>query len=244
MMWLVRVALQRPYTFVVMAILIAILGTGSIFTMPVDIFPAINIPVISVIWTYTGLLPSDMEKRIVLICERAMTTTVDDIQHIQSRTYPGVSVIRVYFQLNVHVELAFAQVTSLVQTLLRTYPQGTFPPLIVKYDASSVPIIQLGVNSKTLSEQDLADFAQNFIRTDLARIEGASIPLPYGGKQRAIMVDIDPRALYAYQASPSDISAAVSSQAPIIPAGTEKIGTREYFVETNSSPCAVESWKS
>jgi multidrug efflux pump subunit AcrB len=242
MMWLVRVALQRPYTFVVMAILIAILGTGSIFTMPVDIFPAINIPVISVIWTYTGLLPSDMEKRIVLICERAMTTTVDDIQHIQSRTYPGVSVIRVYFQPNVHVELAFAQVTSLVQTLLRTYPQGTFPPLIVKYDASSVPIIQLGVNSKTLSEQDLADFAQNFIRTDLARIQGASIPLPYGGKQRAIMVDIDPRALYAYQASPSDISAAVSSQAPIIPAGTEKMGTREYFVETNSSPSVVDEF--
>jgi multidrug efflux pump subunit AcrB len=162
MMWLVRLALQRPYTFVVMAILIAILGLGSIFTMPVDIFPAINIPVISVIWTYTGLLPDDMEKRIVLICERAMTTTVDDIQHIESRSYPGVAVIRVYFQPNVHVELAFAQVTALVQTLLRTYPQGTFPPLIVKYDASSVPIIQLGVNSPTLSEQDLADFAQNF----------------------------------------------------------------------------------
>ncbi|HEX2777786.1 MAG TPA: efflux RND transporter permease subunit [Candidatus Acidoferrales bacterium] len=242
MMWLVRLALQRPYTFVVMAILIAILGLGSIFTMPVDIFPAINIPVISVIWTYTGLLPDDMEKRIVLICERAMTTTVDDIQHIESRSYPGVAVIRVYFQPNVHVELAFAQVTALVQTLLRTYPQGTFPPLIVKYDASSVPIIQLGVNSPTLSEQDLADFAQNFIRTDLARIEGASIPLPYGGKTRSIMVDIDPRALYAYQTSPSDISAAIGNQAPIIPAGTAKMGTREYFIQTNSSPAAVEEF--
>jgi multidrug efflux pump subunit AcrB len=242
MMWLVRLALQRPYTFVVMAVLIAILGLGSIFTMPVDIFPAINIPVISVIWTYTGLLPDDMEKRIVLICERAMTTTVDDIQHIESRSYPGVAVIRVYFQPNVHVELAFAQVTSLVQTLLRTYPQGTFPPLIVKYDASSVPIIQLGVNSQSLSEQDLADFAQNFIRTDLARIEGASIPLPYGGKTRSIMVDIDPRALYAYQASPSDISAAIGNEAPIIPAGTAKMGTREYFISTNSSPSAVEEF--
>src|SRR3984885_1910631 len=242
MMWLVRVALQRPYTFVVMAGLIVILGLGSIFSMPVDIFPAINIPVISVIWSYTGLLPDDMEKRIVLICERAMTTTVDDIQHIESRTYPGIAVIRVYFQPNVHVELAFAQVTSLVQTLLRTYPQGTFPPLIVKYDASSVPIIQLGVNSQSLSEQDLADFAQNFIRTDLARIQGASIPLPYGGKTRSIMVDIDPRALYAYQTSPSDISAAISNQAPIIPAGTAKMGTREYFIETNSSPSAVEEF--
>jgi multidrug efflux pump subunit AcrB len=242
MMWLVRVALQRPYTFVVMAVLIGILGIGSIFTMPVDIFPAINIPVISVIWTYTGLLPNDMEKRIVLICERGMTTTVDDIQHIESRSYPGVAIIRVYFQANVKVELAFSQVTSLVQTLLRTYPQGTFPPLIVKYDASSVPIIQLGINSKTLSEQDLADFAQNFIRTDLARIEGASIPLPYGGKQRSIMVDIDPRALYAYQVSPSDISAAVGNEAPIIPAGTAKMGSREYFIQTNSSPSAVDEF--
>jgi multidrug efflux pump subunit AcrB len=242
MMWLVRVALERPYTFVVMAVLIAVLGIGSILIMPVDIFPAINIPVISVIWTYTGLLPSDMEKRIVLICERAMTTTVDDIQHMESRTYPGVAVIRVYFQPKVHIELAFSQVTALVQTLLRTYPQGTFPPLIVKYDASSVPIIQLGVNSKSLSEQDLADFAQNFIRTDLARIEGASIPLPYGGKSRSIMVDIDPQALYAYQIAPSDISAAIGNEAPIIPAGTAKMGTREYFIQTNSSPSAVEEF--
>jgi multidrug efflux pump subunit AcrB len=242
MMWLVRVALQRPYTFVVMAILIAILGIGSIFTMPIDIFPAINIPVVSVIWSYTGLLPSEMEKRIVLICERAMTTTVDDIQHIESRSYPGVAIIRVYFQPTVKVELAFSQITALVQTLLRTYPQGTFPPLIVKYDASSVPILQLGIGSKSLSEQDLADLAQNFIRTDLARIPGAAIPLPYGGKTRSIMVDIDPRALYAYQVSPSDISAAIGNQAPIIPAGTAKMGTKEYFIETNSSPGAVDEF--
>ncbi|MGA7920761.1 MAG: efflux RND transporter permease subunit, partial [Candidatus Acidiferrales bacterium] len=242
MMWLVRVALQRPYTFVVMAVLILILGIGSIFTTPVDIFPAINIPVVSVIWSYSGLLPDDMEKRIVTICERAMTTTVNDIQHIESRSYQGVSVIRIYFQPNVHVELAFAQVTSLVQTLLRTFPQGTFPPLIVKYDASSVPILQLGVNSNTLSEQDLADYAQNFIRTDLARIEGASIPLPYGGKTRSIMVDINPASLYAHQVSPLDISAAVSNEAPIIPAGTIKMGAREYFVQTNSSPSAVDEF--
>jgi multidrug efflux pump subunit AcrB len=242
MMWLVRVALQRPYTFVVMAILIAILGIGSIFTMPIDIFPAINIPVVSVIWSYTGLLPNDIEKRIVLICERAMTTTVNDIQHIESRSYPGVAIIRVYFQPTVKVELAFSQITAIVQTLLRTYPQGTFPPLIVKYDASSVPILQLGIGSKTLPEQDLADLAQNFIRTDLARIPGAAIPLPYGGKTRSIMVDIDPRALYAYQVSPSDISTAIGNQAPIIPAGTAKMGTKEYFVQTNSSPAAVEEF--
>lgn len=239
MMWLVRVALQRPYTFVVMALLIALLGIGSIVTMPTDIFPAINIPVVSIIWSYNGISPDDMSQRIVTQCERALTTTVNDIEHIESRSYTGVAIIRVYFQPSVSIDMGVAQVTSITQTLLRQFPPGTFPPLIVKYDASSVPILQLGIQSDTLTEQQLADYAQNFIREDLSSIEGASIPNPYGGKQRAIMVDTDPHAMYAYQVSASDISNALTNQSPILPAGTMKMGTREYLVKTNSSPNTI-----
>jgi multidrug efflux pump subunit AcrB len=242
MMWLVRIALKRPYTFVVMAVLIAILGISSILLMPTDIFPSINIPVVSIIWTYTGVSPDDMAKRVVTICERALTTTVNDIQHMESRAYNGVSVIRVYFQPKVVVEMAIAQITSLVQTILRPLPPGIFPPLIIKYDASSVPILQLGLSSKTLTEQQLFDFGQNFIRTDLATIEGAAVPLPYGGKSRAIMVDLDPQALYANQLSASDISDAVSQQSLILPAGTAKIGMKEYLVRVNSSPDTAEEF--
>jgi len=242
MMWLVRVALQRPYTFVVMALLIAVLGIGSVSTMPTDIFPAINIPVVSIIWAYNGISPTDMSNRIVTQCERALTTTVNDIEHIESRSYTGVSVIRVYFQPTVSIDMGVAQVTSITQTLLRQFPPGTFPPLIVKYDASSVPILQLGIQSNTLTEQQLADYAQNFIREDLSSVEGASIPNPYGGKQRSIMVDTDPHAMYAYQVSASDISSALTSQSPILPAGTIKMGTREYLVQTNSSPGAVQEF--
>ncbi len=167
MMWLVRVALQRPYTFIVMACLIAVLGIGSIVTMPTDIFPAINIPVVSIIWTYNGISPDDMSDRIVTPCERALTTTVNDIEHIESRSYTGISIIRVYFQPSVSIDMGVAQVTAITQTLLRQFPPGTFPPLIVKYDASSVPILQLGIQSNTLNEQQLADYEQNFIRQDL-----------------------------------------------------------------------------
>jgi multidrug efflux pump subunit AcrB len=242
MMWLVRIALQRPYTFVVMAALIAILGGASILTMSTDIFPAINIPVVSVVWNYNGIAPDDMANRIVTICERGMTTTVNGIEHIESRSYNGVAVIRVYFQPNVTVDLGIAQITSIVQTLLRTLPPGTFPPQILKYDASSVPILQLGINSQTLTQQQLADYAQNFVRVDLATVPGASIPLPYGGKTRAIMMDTDPHAMYAYQVSAADISNALTAESPILPAGTMKIGTREELVRTNSSPSAVEEF--
>jgi multidrug efflux pump subunit AcrB len=242
MMWLVRIALQRPYTFVVMAALIAVLGVASIITMPTDIFPAINIPVVSVVWNYNGIAPDDMANRIVTICERAMTTTVNGIEHIESRSYNGVAVIRVYFQPNVAVDLGISQITSIVQTILRTLPPGTFPPQILKFDASSVPILQLGVNSKTLTQQQLADYAQNFVRVDLATVPGASLPLPYGGKTRAIMMDTDPHAMYAYQVSAADISNALTAQSPILPAGTIKIGTREELVRTNSSPNAVDEF--
>ena len=242
MIWLVRIALRRPYTFVVMSILIAVFGIGSIFTMPTDIFPPINIPVVSVIWTYNGISPADMANRIVTVSERAMTTTVNDIEHIESRSYTGVAVIRVYFQPTANVEMGIAQVTAVSQTLLRQFPPGTFPPLIVKYDASSVPILQLGIDSQTLTEQQLADYAQNFIRTDLSSVEGASVPLPYGGKTRSIMVDTDPHAMYSYRVSASDISSAITNQSPILPAGTIKMGTREYLVTTNSSPTAIQQF--
>ena len=242
MMWLVRIALKRPYTFVVMSLLIAVLGIGSIFTMPTDIFPPINIPVVSVIWTYNGISPDDMASRIVTISERAMTTTVNDIEHIESRSYTGVAVIRVYFQPTANVEMGISQVTAVCQTLLRQFPPGTFPPLIVKYDASSVPILQLGINSNTLTEQQLADYAQNFIRVDLSSVPGAAVPLPYGGKTRSIMVDSDPHAMYSYHVSASDISNALTNQSPILPAGTIKMGTREYLVKTNSSPNAIQEF--
>ena len=194
-MWIVRLALRAPYTFVVMAVLMLVLGVSSIITMPTDIFPYINIPVVTVVWTYTGLSPDEMEKRVVTVCERAMTTTVNDIEHMESTSYNGVSVIRVYFQPTAKVELALSQVTSIVQTILRVLPPGIFPPIILKYDASSVPILQLALESETLSEQTLFDLGLNFIRTQLATVQGAAVPLPSGGKQRQIMVDLDPNAL-------------------------------------------------
>ncbi|HKD05396.1 MAG TPA: efflux RND transporter permease subunit [Bryobacteraceae bacterium] len=240
-MWIVRLALRRPFTFVVMATLIAILGVNSILVMPVDIFPYIDIPVVSVVWTYPGVSPDDMEKRIVTVSERAMTTTVNDIEHIESQSYNGVAVIKVFFQPNVKVELAIAQVTAIMQTLLRALPPGIFPPGILKYDASSVPILQIGLGSDTLSESQLYDYGQNFVRTQLATIQGASLPLPYGGKTREIMVDINPNALYAKQLSATDVSNALSLQNLILPAGTAKIGTREYLVRVNSSPLYVDA---
>jgi multidrug efflux pump subunit AcrB len=239
-MWIVRLALRRPYTFVVVSLLIAILGVAAIITMPVDIFPYIDIPVVSVVWSYNGLSPEEMEKRIVAYFERSMTTTVNDIEHIESQAYSGVSVTRVYFQPNAKVELALAQITAIAQTLLRPLPPGTTPPSIIKYDASSVPIIQLGLESKTMSEQELFDMGQNFIRTQLATIQGAAVPLPYGGKFRTVMVDINPDQLTAKGLSASDVSSALGNQNLIFPAGTAKIGDKDYQIRTNSSPRVLE----
>lgn len=240
-MWIVRLALRRQYTFVVMSILIAVLGVGAMFTMPTDIFPTIDIPVVTVIWTYNGVSPDEMEKRIVTICERALTTTVNDIEHMESQSYNGVATIRIFFQPKVKVELAIAQITSIVQTILRVLPPGIFPPGIVKYNASSVPVLQLSVNSKTMSEQELYDYGQNFIRTQLATVQGASIPLPYGGKARQIMVDVDPALMYAKHLSATDISTAFNLQNLILPAGSAKVGDREYLVRVNSSPGVVQA---
>src|SRR5271157_4798631 len=235
-MWIVRLALRRPYTFVVMAILIGIMGVLSIVTTPTDIFPYINIPMVGVIWTYTGMSPDDMAKRVLIVSERAMTTTVNDIERIESTAYNGVGLIRVYMQPGTNVDLAVAQVTAVCQTLLRSMPPGIFPPLIVQTDASSVPILQLGLSSSTLTEQQLYDYGQNFVRTRLATIPGISVPLPYGGKVRTVMVDLDPDALYGKGLSATDVSNALNLQNLILPTGTVKVGTREYLIRLNSSP--------
>jgi multidrug efflux pump subunit AcrB len=235
-MWIVRLALRRPYTFVVMAVLIAILGVSAIVSMPVDIFPYIDIPVVSVVWNYSGLSPEEMEKRMVTIFERSLTTTVNDIEHIESQSYSGVSVTRVYFQPNAKIEVALSQVTAISQTLLKIFPPGTTPPSVIKYDASSVPILQLGLESQAMSEQELFDMGQNFIRTQLATIQGAAVPLPYGGKFRAVMVDLNPEQLFAKGLSPTDVSNALGNQNLILPAGDVKIGDKDYQVKVNSSP--------
>src|SRR5580700_7955044 len=240
-MWIVRLALRRPYTFVVMAILIGIMGGISIVTTPTDIFPYINIPMVGVIWTYTGMSPDDMAKRVLVVPERAMTTTVNDIERIESTAYNGVGLIRVYMQPGTNVDLAVAQVTAVSQTLLRTMPPGIFPPLIVQSDASSVPILQLGLSSGSLTEQQLYDYGQNFIRTRLSTIPGISVPLPYGGKVRSVMVDLDPDALYGKGLSATDISSALNLQNLILPTGTVKVGTREYLIRLNSSPALISA---
>src|SRR6266705_617666 len=235
-MWIVRLALRRPYTFTVLAMLLVLMGIVTIARMSTDIFPNISIPVVSVIWSFSGVAPEEMEKRFVTVCERAMTTTVNDIEHIESQSYNGIAVIKVFFHEGAKVEAGVAQITSITQTLLRIMPPGTTPPLIVQYSASNVPILQLGLTSKTLSEQDLYDLGLNFIRTQLATVQGAQVPLPYGGKSRQIMVDLDGQKLVGKVLSPADVSSAVNAQNVILPAGTQKIGDREYNVRLNSSP--------
>ena len=238
-MWIVRLALRRPYTFVVMSILIAVLGVMSALTTPTDVFPYINIPVAGVIWSYTGMSPDDMAKRVMLISERAMTTTVNSIEHIEATAYNGVGLIRVYLQPGANIDLAISQIVAVNQTILRTLPPGIFPPLVVQYDASSVPILQLGLSSDTLTEQELYDYGQNFIRTRLSTVPGISVPLPYGGKVRSVMVDLDPGALYGKGLSATDVSNALGLQNLILPTGTVKVGTREYLIQLNSSPDLV-----
>jgi multidrug efflux pump subunit AcrB len=235
-MWIVRLALARPYTFVVMAILIAILGVSSILTMAVDIFPFIDIPVVSVLWVYSGLSPEEMEKRVVTGFERSLTSNVNDIEHIESQSYFGYAVVRIYFHPNVKVDMAVAQTTATMNTSLRQMPPGMLPANILKYDAASVPILQLGLSSKTLREQEIFDICNNFIRTPLGTVQGASVSYPFGGKQRAVMVDLNLEELYARQLSPIDVSNALNLQNLILPAGTAKLANTEYQVKVNSSP--------
>ena len=236
-MWIVRLALRRPYTFVVCAILVAILGVFAAgFKMATDIFPFIDIPVISVIYQYTGMSPSDMEQRIVTPYERVLTTTVNDIEHIESQSLNGTGVVKIYFQPNAKISDAIAQVTAVSQTAIRQMPAGTQPPLVIQYSASNVPIIQLSLSSDTMPEQQMFDFAMQFMRPKLITVPGAQVPYPYGGKQRQIMVDLDPERMYARGISPADVSAAMNNQSLILPAGTVKVGTQEYQVRLNASP--------
>jgi CzcA family heavy metal efflux pump len=240
-MWIVRLALRRPYTFVVFSLLMLLLGIGTCIEAPKDIYPYIDIPVVTIVWSYSGLPPQEMEGRIVTVCERALSTTVNDIEHTSSESYQGVSVIRVFFQPSVKVELALSQITAVVQTILRILPPGTYPPNILKYDASSVPIVQLGLSGEGLTEEDLYDLGLSFIRPRLANVEGASVPLPYGGKVRQVQVDIDPNLLYAKHLSATDISTAINQQNLILPAGVARIGDREFIVKMNSSPPVVSA---
>jgi CzcA family heavy metal efflux pump len=238
-MWIVALALRRPYTFVVMAIVLILLTPLVILRMPVDILPDINIPVVSVVWSYAGLAPDEMADRIVSNCERALSITVNDIEHIESQSLNGIGVVKIFFQPKANIQTALAQSTAMVQTILRGLPPGTTPPLIVTYSASSTPIVQLGLSSNTLPEQQLFDLGNNFLRTQLATVPGAATPYPYGGKIRQIQVDLDMPRLQANGLSPNDIVSSLNAQNLILPAGTTKIGSLEYQVEMNGNPQTI-----
>ncbi len=238
-MWIVALALRRPYTFVVMAIVIILLMPLVIVRTPVDIFPDINIPVISVVWNFAGFAPEEMAERIISNSERGMTVTVNNIEHIESQSVNGVGVIKVFFQPQANIQTALAQVTAIVQTTVRSLPPGTTPPLVIQYTASTTPIVQLGLSSKTLPDQVLFDLGQNFLRTQLATVQGAATPYPYGGKIRQVQVDLDMPRLEEHGLSPNDIVNAINTQNVITPSGTTKIGLLEYQVEMNSAPRTI-----
>src|SRR3989440_1764358 len=238
-MWIVRLALKRPYTFVVLAILILIMGALAALRTPTDIFPNINIPVVSIIWNYTGLAPQDMASRIISLQERNLTTTVNDIEHLESQSLNGIAVIKVFFHPGANISTAIAQIAGQSQTQLKQLPLGTTPPLIITYSASSVPILQLALSSPTLAEQQLNDYGLNFIRPQLTSVPGAAIPYPYGGKQRQVQVDLNTTALQANGLSPLDVVNAISAQNLILPTGTAKIGKFEYNVDMNGSPTTI-----
>lgn len=238
-MWIVALALRRPYTFVVMALVILILTPITLLRTPTDIFPDIDIPVVSVVWFYTGMSPEDMANRIVANSERGITTTVNDIEHMESQSVYGLGIIKVFFRPGTNVQGAIAQITAISQTSVRGMPPGTTPPLIISYSASTTPIIQLGLSSKTLPEQELFDLGQNFLRTYLATVPGAATPYPYGGKLRQIQVDLDLAKLQQYGLSPNDIVGAVNAQNIILPSGTMKLGPIEYSVEMNGTPQTI-----
>jgi multidrug efflux pump subunit AcrB len=238
-MWIVEVALRRPYTFLVMALLILLATPLVLLKMSTDIFPEINIPVISIVWTYTGLSAQDIGQRITSVNERGLTTTVNDIEHIESESLSGFSIIKIFFQPNADIPTAIAQVVATEQSQLRQLPPGILPPLVIKYSASSIPIIQLGLSSPTMPEQAVFDIAVNFLRPRLVTIPGVAIPYPYGGKQRVISVDLDTNALLAKGLTPNDVVNAVNTQNLVLPSGTAKIGATEFVLATNSSPDTI-----
>jgi multidrug efflux pump subunit AcrB len=239
-MWIVKVALQRPYTFIMLAVLIVLMGTYAILNTATDIFPNIKIPIAAVIWRYNGILPEEIANRIVLFSERAAQTTVNDVEHTESQSVNGTAVVKYFFQPDVDPDLSLSQLTAISQTELAYSPPGTTPPFILSYSASSVPILQLALSSSTVSEAQLYDVGNTILRTQLATVAGASIPFPYGGKQRQVQVDLDPQALRANALSANDVVTAVGQQNLILPAGTQKIGPREYFIKLNASPTQID----
>jgi len=237
--WLVKIALSRPYTFIVLALAIFIISPIVILRTPVDIFPNINIPVIAVAWTYTGLNPEEMEGRVTTVFERALTTTVDNIAHIESTTVNGTAIVKVFLQPTASIETANAQVTAISQTLLRGLPPGSQPPIIINYSASSVPVLQLGLSGKGLSEQQLFDLGVNFLRTQLVTVPGAVVPFPFGGKQRQAMIYLRPDLLLSKGLTPADVLTAVTNQNLVLPSGTAKIGAFEYDARLNAAPRTI-----
>src|ERR1700722_12777758 len=240
-MWIVKLALARPYTLIVFSLVLLLICPVVLLRTPVDIFPSINIPVVSVIWTYNGLVPSEMETRIVSIFERSLTTLVSNVEHIASQSYNGVAGTKVFLQPTADINGAISEVIAEAQVGLKQFPPGITPPLVLSYDASSVPILQLGLSGKGLSEQQLNDLGVNFIRPQLATIQGASVPIPYGGKVRQVMVDIDSHQLMAKGLSPLDVVNAVNAQNVILPSGTAKIGRTKDNVGLNCSPSVVDA---
>src|SRR6478736_587117 len=240
MIALVRIALSRPYTFVVLALLLLIIGPLAALRTPTDIFPDIRIPVIGVVWQYTGLPPDQMSGRITTPFQRALTTTVNDIEHITANSYTGIGIIKIFFQPNVDIRTANAQVTAIAQTMIKQLPPGATPPLILNYSASTVPIIQVALSGEGLTEQNLADIGINQLRTPLVTVPGAAIPYPFGGKQRQVQIDLNPSALQARGLSGQDVANALAAQNLITPVGTQKIGNFEYNIQLNNSPLKME----
>src|SRR6201991_1661932 len=240
MIALVRIALSRPYTFVVLALLLLIVGPLAALRTPTDIFPEIRIPVIGVVWQYTGLPPDQMAGRITSPFQRTLTTTVNDIEHIVANSYNGFGIVKIFFQPNVDIRTANAQVTAISHTLIKQLPPGATPPLILNYNASTVPIIQLALSGEGLTEQTLADLGINQLRTPLVTVQGAAIPYPYGGKQRQIQIDLNPSALQSLGLSGQDVANTLAAQNLITPVGTEKIGNFEYTIQLNNPPLKIE----
>jgi len=240
-MWIIRLALNRPYTFVVAALLLLLVTPFVLIKTPTDIFPSINIPVVSIIWSYNGLSAREIEQRIIYTQERALTTTVNNIEHIESTSYDGVGIIKLYFQPGVTISTAVAQVTAVSQTILRQLPAGATPPLIIQYDAATVPVLQYGVGSTTLSEQQTFDVTLNQIRVGLVSVPGIAIPFPFGGKQRLVSVDLDPRKLQEKNLTQSDVTNAINNQALVFPSGTTKFGALQYPIDINTFPTRIDS---
>src|SRR6266436_3783287 len=240
MIALVRIALSRPYTFVVLALLLLIIGPLAALRTPTDIFPDIRIPVIGVVWQYTGLPPDQMAGRMTTPFQRALTTTVNDIEHIVANSYNGFGIVKIFFQPNVDIRTANAQVTAISQTLIKQMPPGATPPLILNYSASTVPILQVALSGEGLTEQNLADIGINQLRTPLVTVPGAAIPYPFGGKQRQVQIDLNPSALQSRGLSGQDVTNALAAQNLITPVGTQKIGSFEYTIQLNNSPLQMQ----